>query len=67
MRYVELDIFGVFVSPLSAMLLAAFVIYTVLHRIAGRLGLWRRVWHPALAGMALYVIILSVIVIGVGR
>ena len=67
MRYVELDIFGVFVSPLSAMLLAAFVGYVILRRIADWCGLWRHVWHPALASLALYIIVLSAIVIGVGR
>lgn len=67
MRYAELDIFGVFVSPVSAMMLAAFVAYSILWRIADRLGLWRHLWHPALARVALYVIVLSAIVIGVGR
>jgi hypothetical protein len=67
MRYVELDIFGVFVSPVSAMMLAAFVVFSVLRKIARWCGLWRYLWHPALASMALYVIVLSVIVIGVGR
>jgi hypothetical protein len=67
MRYVELNVFGVFVSPISAMILGAFAIYSVLWRVADRCGLWRHVWHPALASLALYVIVLSAIVIGVGR
>jgi hypothetical protein len=67
MRYVELDIFGVFVSPVSAMMLAAFVVFIVLRKIARWCGVWRHFWHPALASMALYVIVVSVIVIGVGR
>jgi predicted PurR-regulated permease PerM len=67
MRYTELNVFGVFVSPISAMMLAAYVIYVVLWRVADRLGLWRHLWHPALASVALYIILLSAIVIGVGR
>ena len=67
MRYVEINVFGVFVSPISAMMLAAYVVYVVLWRVADRCGLWRRLWHPALASVALYVIVLSAIVIGVGR
>ncbi len=72
MRYVELDIFGVFVSPVSAMMAAAFVIFIGLRRIARWCGLSQYVWHPALAGMALYVIVVSAIIgtvgiIGVGR
>ncbi len=67
MRYVELDIFGVFVSPVSAMMLAAFVIFIVLRRIARWCGIWHHFWHPALAGMALYVIVVSAIIVAVGR
>jgi hypothetical protein len=67
MRYFELNVFGVYVSPISAMLLAAWLILLVIRRIADRTGLWRRLWHPALASLALYVIVLSLIVIGVGR
>jgi predicted PurR-regulated permease PerM len=67
MRYIELNVFGVFVSPISAMMLAAYVVYLLLWRIADWLGLWRHVWHPALASVALYIILLSAIVIGVGK
>ena len=67
MRYVELNVFGVFISPLAAMLLAAWVVLLLLRRIADRTGLWRHLWHPALASLAVYVILLSAIIIGVGR
>jgi predicted PurR-regulated permease PerM len=67
MRYIELNVFGVFVSPVAAMMLAAYLLYYVLWRIADRLGLWRHLWHPALASAALYVILFSAIIIGVGR
>jgi hypothetical protein len=66
MRYSELNLFGVFVSPMSAMLLAAWLLLVALRRVANRLGLWRKVWHPALASLAVYVILLSLIVIGAG-
>jgi hypothetical protein len=67
MRYVELNVFGVFISPLAAMLLAAWVVLLLLRRVADRTGLWRHLWHPALASLAVYVILLSAIIIGVGR
>jgi len=67
MRFHELNIFGVYVSPVAAMLLVAWLILLVLRRIANRAGLWRRLWHPALASLAVYVIVLSMIVIAVGR
>jgi hypothetical protein len=49
------------------MLLAAFVVFIGLRRLARWFGIWRHFWHPALAGMALYVIVVSAIIIGVGR
>jgi hypothetical protein len=67
MRYFELNIFGVYVSPMSAMLLAAWVILLVIRRIADRVGLSRHLWHPALASLAIYVILLSAIIMAAGE
>lgn len=67
MRYAELDLFGVFVSPMAAMLLAAWIVTALLRRLADRAGLYGRVWHPALVSLSVYVIVLSGIVILVGR
>jgi hypothetical protein len=67
MRYCEVDFFGVFVSPLAAMMLAAWVGLVAVRRVADLFGAWQLVWHPALASLAVYVILLSLIVIGVGR
>jgi hypothetical protein len=67
MRYVELNVFGVFISPLAAMLLAAWVALWLLRRVADPTGLWRHLWHPALASLAVYVILLSAIIVSIGR
>lgn len=67
MRYSEINLFGVFVSPMAPMLLAAWLGLMGLRQLADCSGLTRRIWHPALANLSLLVIILSVIVIGVGR
>ncbi len=67
MRYTEINVFGVFVSPIAPMLLAAWLVLMVLRAVADRTGLTRHIWHPALANLAVLVIILSAIVIGVGR
>ena len=48
MRFTEINVFGVFVSPMSVMLLAAWVVVHLLHRMADRTGLWRHLWHPRL-------------------
>jgi protein AaeX len=63
MKFTEMDIFGVYVAPISLMMVAAWVILVVLRRIADRFGLLQRVWHPALFVFAVYMIILSSIVL----
>jgi hypothetical protein len=67
MRYTELNVFGVYVSPMSAMLLAAWVILVLIRRLGDIAGVSRFVWHPALASLAIYIIVLSAIIISVGR
>ena len=59
MRFTEIDLFGVYVAPISLLLVAAWLVTTALRRAASRLGWWPRVWHPALFGFAIYVIVLA--------
>ena len=63
MSFVEIDLFGVYVAPISVMMLAAWVITIGVRRIVSRLGLLRLVWHPALFVFAVYLITLSSIVL----
>jgi hypothetical protein len=65
-RFAEVNFFGVYVAPIAPMLLAAWLLMLPLLRIAGRLGLLKLVWHPSLFTMALYTIVLSLIVLGIG-
>ncbi|HTW73097.1 MAG TPA: DUF1656 domain-containing protein [Acetobacteraceae bacterium] len=67
MRFAEVDLFGVFVSPMSVMLVVAWVITIALRRVTARFGLLRYVWHPALFVFAVYMIVLSSIVLIVAR
>jgi protein AaeX len=67
MRFVEIDFLGVYVAPISVMLVLAWVITIVLRRIAARFGLLSHVWHPALFVFAVYLIALSSIVLTVAR
>ncbi len=67
MRYAEVNLFGVLISPIAPMLLAAWLLLMAVRQVADRTGLTRRVWHPALANLSVLVIILSAIVICVGR
>jgi hypothetical protein len=62
MRFTEVDLFGIYVAPMSLMMVVAWVAVVVLRRVADRFGLMRRVWHPALFVAATYIIVLSLIV-----
>lgn len=63
MKFVEVNLLGVYVAPISVMMVAAWFVIVVLRRVAGRLGLLAYVWHPALFVFALYIIVLSSIVL----
>jgi protein AaeX len=59
MRLTEINVFGVYVAPISLLMLAAWLITLALRRIANRSGLLQYVWHPALFVFAVYIIVLS--------
>ena len=67
MKFVEVDLFGVYVAPMSLMMVAAWLILIALRRGAAHFGLLRHVWHPALFVFAVYVSVLSCIVLIVAR
>jgi hypothetical protein len=67
MKFVEVDLFGVYVAPISVMMVAAWFVLTALRRLADHFGLLRHVWHPALFVFAVYMILLSSIVLVVER
>ena len=67
MRFAEIDLFGVYLAPMSLMLVAAWVITIALRRVAARLGLLRHVWHAALFVTAVYMVVLSSIVLFIAR
>ena len=64
MRFTEIDLFGVYVAPISVMMVAAWFFTIGLRWIAARFGLMRYVWHPAAFVFAMYIIVLSSIVLG---
>ena len=59
MRFAEIDLFGVYVAPISLMMVGAWLATIALRRLASRSGLLRYVWHPALFMFAVYIIVLS--------
>ena len=63
MRFTEINLFGVYVAPISVMIVAAWAITIGLRRFAARYGLLRYVWHPSLFVFAVHVIVLSSMVL----
>ena len=59
MRFTEIDLFGVYVAPMSLMMVAAWLFTIALRRVAAPFGVLRYVWHPALFVFAVYMIVLS--------
>ena len=59
MRFTEIDLFGVYVAPISLILIGAWFVTIVLRRVADRFSLLRHAWHPALFVFAVYTIVLS--------
>ena len=67
MKFAEVNLFGVYVAPIAVMMVAAWLILIALRRVADHFGLVRHTWHPALFVFAVYLILLSSIVLFVGR
>jgi protein AaeX len=67
MKFAEVDLFGVYVASIAVMMVAAWLILIALRRVADHFGLVRHTWHPALFVFAVYMILLSSIVLIVGR
>ena len=67
MSFTEINVFGVYVAPISLMMVAAWLMLIALRRVADHFGLLRHVWHPALFVFACYMILLSSIVLIAAR
>jgi protein AaeX len=67
MSFNEINLFGLYVAPITVIMAAAWVVYVLVRRMGDRFGLTQRLWHPALFELALYVIILSSIVVMIAR
>ena len=63
MRFTEINLFGVYVAPISVIMVAAWFVTIWLRWGAARYGLLRYVWHPALFVFSVYMIVLSSMVL----
>ena len=59
MRFHEINLWGVYVAPISLMMVGAWLVTIALRWVASRFDLLRHVWHPALFAFAVYIIVLS--------
>jgi hypothetical protein len=62
-RLSEVNLFGVYVAPIAVMMAVAWLATISLRRVFVRFDLMRYVWHPALFVFAVYMILLSSIVL----
>jgi hypothetical protein len=67
LKFAEIDLFGVYVAPISLLMVAAWLVTIALRRVAGRFDLLHYVWHPALFVFAVYIIVLSSMVFIIAR
>ena len=58
----EVNIYGLFVSPMLLWVGAALLLSAVVRRVLARLGFYRFVWHRPLFDLALLVILLGGVV-----
>jgi len=67
MNFTEVNLFGVYVAPISLIMVATWLVLIALRRVADHFGLLGHVWHPALFVFAVYMIVLASIVLIVAR
>ena len=67
MRFFDINVFGVYVAPISLLMIAAWLATMLLRRVADRFDVLRYVWHPALFVFSIYIIVLSSMVLILAR
>ena len=67
MKFTEINLLVVYVAPMSVMMVAAWFITIWLRWSAARFDLLRYVWHPSLFVFAVYMIVLSSMVLVAAR
>ena len=59
----EIDLFGVYVAPIVVEGVLGLGLFLLCRLLLGRLGLLHRLWHPALFEVALFLSIVSLLVL----
>lgn len=58
----EIALFGIFLPTALPLFLASLLLQGALDQLLGRLGLYRRAWHPALLRLCLLVCIFGALI-----
>ena len=58
----EIDLFGVLVPSLVLWSVIAHLLARIISRLIARVGLYRRIWHPALFDFSLFVCLVASLV-----
>jgi hypothetical protein len=61
----EVDVVGIYVAPIVVYAVAAIPLFLILRWELGHLGVLRNIWRPALFELAVYVTLLSLLILAV--
>jgi hypothetical protein len=61
----EVDVGGIYVAPIVVYAVVTIPLFLILRWVLGHLGVLRTVWHPALFELAVYVTLLSLLILAV--
>jgi hypothetical protein len=61
----EIDVAGVFVAPIVVYAAVAIPLFLICRQALGRLHILRNTWHPGLFELALYIALLSLLILAV--
>jgi hypothetical protein len=61
----EVDVGGIYVAPIVVYGVAAIPLFLILRWMLGHLGVLRTIWNPALFELAVYVTLLSLLILAV--
>ena len=61
----EVDVGGIYVAPIVVFAVVTIPLFLIFRWALGHLGVLRAVWHPALFELAVYVTLLSLLILAV--
>jgi hypothetical protein len=59
----EVNVGGIYMAPIVVYVVATIPLFVICRWVLGRLGILRNIWHPALFDLAVYVTLLSLLIL----